>query len=64
MDNQMEFADPFEARDLLVAEGKSSDVVREVVAGLLRGGMTPAQLLAEVPTLSEGQIRAALATMN
>ncbi len=64
MDNAMEAPDALEVRDLLVGERKSSDVVRETIAHLLRAGMSPAQMLAEIPTLSEAQVRAVIAAVN
>jgi hypothetical protein len=59
--NAMERPDPLAARDLLVGEHKSSDVVREAIAAELRAGRSPAALLGEIPSLSEHQVREAMA---
>jgi hypothetical protein len=59
----MEPTDAYAARDLLVDERKSRDVLREAIAAELRAGRTPVELLAEVPTLSERLVREAMATM-
>lgn len=59
MNTATEPPDAFADRDLLVAE-RSPDVIREVLGRMLRAGASPEQLLADVPTLSERQVRDAM----
>lgn len=64
MYDRTEAPDPLALRDLLVDERKSSDVLRESIAAMLRAGWTPGRLLAEVPTLSEHQVREAMVLVS
>lgn len=57
--NTTEPPDPFEVRDLLVAEQRL-DIIASVLRDLLARGCSVPKLLAEVPTVSEAIVRRAL----
>ena len=62
MQQTMEPPDPLAERDLLVAE-TTHDVTRQVLLDLLARGMSPAAILAEIPTVAEADVRAAMAAV-